>query len=152
VRLIGSSRERDYSSSEINFLSRMIEGNDVRESRANPYPRKLIKASRENILVFINLSDDATSFEEDRTGKRISLNQPKRIPHFGSRVSLTHSSYSENHVKHEFLESGIEHRLSSFTTVRQWTNLVARPIDLRNVRDVEFQAGDLPGLNEEDCR
>jgi len=73
VRLIGSSRE-SYSSSEINFLSRMIEGNDVRESRANPYPRKLIRASRENILVFINLSDDATSFGEDRSGKRISLN------------------------------------------------------------------------------
>lgn len=34
----------------------MIEGNGVRERRANLYPRKLIRASRENTPVFINLA------------------------------------------------------------------------------------------------
>lgn len=63
MRLIGfGSSQEKYSSSEINFLSRMIENNDARERRANSCPSKLITASRENILVFINLAFSGRNF------------------------------------------------------------------------------------------
>jgi len=40
----------------------MIENNDARERRANSCPSKLITASRENILVFINLAFSGRNF------------------------------------------------------------------------------------------
>lgn len=93
----------------------------------------------------ILLSGDTTSFGEDRSGKRISLKTSLRgFPDFDSRVrwrilrTVKRPTWNVNSSTRK-----IGHRFSSSTTVRQWTNLVVRPIDLWNVRDVEFRASDL---------
>lgn len=53
----------------------MIENNDVRERRINPYPSKswLGRVVRTFSFLSILLSGDTTSFGEDRSRKRISL-------------------------------------------------------------------------------
>lgn len=104
----------------------------------------LERVVRKFSFLSILLSSDTTSFGEDRSGKRISLKTSLRGFPTLIRAYVDAFFVQWGDVNSSTREIG--HRFSSSTTVRQWTNLVVRPIDLRNVRDVAFRAGDLSGF------